>query len=95
MVNWWAHLSHEIVNSLDCAVIGPGTHRMILYLITYSKEDEVTFESLFWDRKVLYYCHAWMRSMPCTNPDCLYLHEFGSQEDSFTNYEIISEYTRP
>lgn len=32
--------------------------------------------------------------MPCTNPDCLYLHEFGSQEDSFTKDEIISEYTR-
>ncbi|KAM0002151.1 putative CCR4-NOT transcription complex subunit 4 [Helianthus debilis subsp. tardiflorus] len=40
------------------------------------------------------YCHAWLRSMPCTNPDCLYLHEFGSQEDSFTKDEIIYDYTR-
>lgn len=31
---------------------------------------------------------------PCTNPDCLYLHEIGSQEDSFTKDEIISAYTR-
>ncbi|KAL5128212.1 putative 60S ribosomal protein L14 [Glycine soja] len=31
---------------------------------------------------------------PCSNPDCLYLHEIGSQEDSFTKYEIISAYTR-
>lgn len=31
---------------------------------------------------------------PCTNPDCLYLHEVGSQEDSFTKDEIISAYTR-
>ncbi|MFQ6619569.1 hypothetical protein Gotur_000516 [Gossypium turneri] len=28
------------------------------------------------------------------NPDCLYLHEIGSQEDSFTKDEIISAYTR-
>ncbi|MFS7932888.1 putative CCR4-NOT transcription complex subunit 4 [Helianthus anomalus] len=40
------------------------------------------------------YCHAWLRSMPCTNPDCLYLHEFESQEDSFTKDEIIYDYTR-
>ncbi|GFZ13189.1 RNA binding (RRM/RBD/RNP motifs) family protein [Actinidia rufa] len=40
------------------------------------------------------YCHAWLRNMPCSNPDCLYLHEIGSQEDSFTKDEIISAYTR-
>ncbi|XP_056166237.1 uncharacterized protein LOC115670873 isoform X2 [Syzygium oleosum] len=40
------------------------------------------------------YCHAWLRNAPCTNPDCLYLHETGSQEDSFTKDEIISAYTR-
>ncbi|GFZ17947.1 RNA binding (RRM/RBD/RNP motifs) family protein [Actinidia rufa] len=31
---------------------------------------------------------------PCSNPHCLYLHEFGSQEDSFTKDEILSAYTR-
>ncbi|KAI3407642.1 uncharacterized protein J3R85_020838 [Psidium guajava] len=40
------------------------------------------------------YCHAWLRNVPCTNPDCLYLHEVGSHEDSFTKDEIISAYTR-
>ncbi|XP_058729850.1 uncharacterized protein LOC131601941 isoform X3 [Vicia villosa] len=40
------------------------------------------------------YCHAWLRNSPCINPDCLYLHEVGSQEDSFTKDEIISAYTR-
>lgn len=30
----------------------------------------------------------------CSNPDCLYLHDIGSQEDSFTKDEIISAYTR-
>jgi|AraCvinosormetaG_1042628.scaffolds.fasta_scaffold06179_1 hypothetical protein len=30
----------------------------------------------------------------CVNPDCLYLHEVGSQDDSFTKDEIISAYTR-
>ena len=31
---------------------------------------------------------------PCSNPDCLYLHEVGPQEDSFSKDEIISAYTR-
>ncbi|CAL5397228.1 unnamed protein product [Camellia sinensis] len=30
----------------------------------------------------------------CSNPDCLYLHEIGTQEDSFTKDGIISAYTR-
>ncbi|URE48824.1 RNA recognition [Musa troglodytarum] len=40
------------------------------------------------------YCHAWLRNMTCSNPDCLYLHDIGSQDDSFTKDEVISAYTR-
>ncbi|XP_058101075.1 uncharacterized protein LOC131245554 isoform X2 [Magnolia sinica] len=36
------------------------------------------------------YCHAWLRNMPCGNPDCLYLHDAGTQEDTFTKDEAIS-----
>ncbi|XP_057451428.1 uncharacterized protein LOC130743273 isoform X2 [Lotus japonicus] len=39
------------------------------------------------------YCHAWLRNMPCSNSDCLYLHEIGSQEDSFIKDDIVSECT--
>ncbi|XP_027342196.1 uncharacterized protein LOC113854995 isoform X3 [Abrus precatorius] len=74
--------------------------------ITYSKEEEAIrciqsvhgfilegrpLRASFGTTK---YCHAWLRNMPCSNPDCLYLHEIGSQEDSFTKDEIISAYTR-
>ncbi|XP_047169821.1 uncharacterized protein LOC124838302 isoform X1 [Vigna umbellata] len=74
--------------------------------ITYSKEEEAIrciqnvhgfvlegrpLRACFGTTK---YCHAWLRSVPCSNPDCLYLHEIGSQEDSFTKDEIISAYTR-
>nr|GMD28224.1 uncharacterized protein LOC109163295 isoform X2 [Ipomoea batatas] len=74
--------------------------------ITYSKEEEAVrciqsvhgfvlegrpLKACFGTTK---YCHAWLRNVPCTNPDCLYLHEIGSQEDSFTKDEIISAYTR-
>ncbi|KAI4322211.1 hypothetical protein L6164_021923 [Bauhinia variegata] len=73
--------------------------------ITYSKEEEAIrciqsvhgfvlegrpLRACFGTTK---YCHAWLRNMPCSNPDCLYLHEIGSQEDSFTKDEIISAYT--
>ncbi|KAL6566670.1 hypothetical protein OROMI_015074 [Orobanche minor] len=65
--------------------------------ITYSKEEEAVrcIQSVhgvcFGTTK---YCHAWLRNVPCSNQDCLYLHEIGSQEDSFTKDEIVSAYTR-
>ncbi|XP_057953845.1 uncharacterized protein LOC131148123 isoform X2 [Malania oleifera] len=74
--------------------------------ITFSKEDEAvrciqTVHGFVLDGRSLRacfgttkYCHAWLRNVPCSNPDCLYLHEIGSQEDSFTKDEIISAYTR-
>ncbi|KAK6271870.1 PREDICTED: uncharacterized protein LOC18590831 isoform X1 [Theobroma cacao] len=74
--------------------------------ITYSKEEEAirciqSVHGFVLDGRPLKacfgttkYCHAWLRNVPCSNPDCLYLHEIGSQEDSFTKDEIISAYTR-
>ncbi|XP_010253492.1 PREDICTED: uncharacterized protein LOC104594737 isoform X2 [Nelumbo nucifera] len=74
--------------------------------ITYSKEEEAirciqsvhgfvlegrSLRACFGTTK---YCHAWLRNVPCSNPDCLYLHDIGTQEDSFTKDEIISAYTR-
>ncbi|OVA18182.1 RNA recognition motif domain [Macleaya cordata] len=74
--------------------------------ITYSKEDEAvrciqsvhgfvledrSLRACFGTTK---YCHAWLRNTPCNNPDCLYLHEVGRQEDSFSKDEIVSAYTR-
>ncbi|ESQ42329.1 hypothetical protein EUTSA_v10012567mg [Eutrema salsugineum] len=74
--------------------------------ITYAKEEEAVrciqaVHGFTLDGKPLKacfgttkYCHAWLRNVACINPDCLYLHEVGSQEDSFTKDEIISAYTR-
>ncbi|MCL7034119.1 hypothetical protein MKW94_016476 [Papaver nudicaule] len=74
--------------------------------ITYSREEEAVrciqsvhgyvledkpLKACFGTTK---YCHAWLRNTPCNNPECLYLHEVGTQEDSFTKDEIISAYTR-
>ncbi|CAB1099016.1 unnamed protein product [Ectocarpus sp. CCAP 1310/34] len=30
------------------------------------------------------YCNSFLRNLPCNNPDCLYLHELGDEEDRFT-----------
>ncbi|PNY05667.1 RNA-binding (RRM/RBD/RNP motif) family protein [Trifolium pratense] len=35
-----------------------------------------------------------MHGSETCNPDCVYLHEVGSQEDSFTKDEVVSAYTR-
>lgn len=34
------------------------------------------------------YCATYLRNAPCSNPDCLYLHELGEEEDRFTKEEI-------
>lgn len=70
--------------------------------ITYSKNEEAirciqVVNGYILDGKPLRacfgttkYCHAWLRNMPCGNPDCLYLHDAGTQEDTFTKDEAIS-----
>ncbi|KAL5172246.1 putative 60S ribosomal protein L14 [Glycine soja] len=73
-----AHAETEMCVSLYCYVNGRGFNLCIC-------------RACFGTTK---YCHAWLINMPCSNPDCLYLHEIGSREDSFTKYEIISVYTR-
>ncbi|XP_068668358.1 uncharacterized protein [Aristolochia californica] len=83
-----------------------SSNNTVSVYITYTKEEEAvrciqlvhgftldgrSLRACFGTTK---YCHTWLRSMPCSNPDCLYLHEVGVQEDSFTKDEIISAYTR-
>lgn len=36
------------------------------------------------------YCNFFLRGQKCTNPDCLYLHALGSDDDSFTKEEMQS-----
>nr|VDC98615.1 unnamed protein product [Brassica rapa] len=74
--------------------------------ITYSKEEEAircirSVHLFVFDGRPLKacfgtmkYCHAWIRNMPCNNVECLYLHEIGFQEDSFTKDETISVHMR-
>ncbi|KAG0466360.1 hypothetical protein HPP92_017940 [Vanilla planifolia] len=83
-----------------------STNNTFSVYITYAREDEAVrciqaVHNYILDGKPLRacfgttkYCHAWLRNMNCNNPDCLYLHDIGSQEDSFTKDEIISAHTR-
>jgi CCR4-NOT transcription complex subunit 4 len=38
------------------------------------------------------YCSAFIKGMRCNNPECTYLHEMGSAEDTFTKQEIQAGY---
>lgn len=38
------------------------------------------------------YCNAFLRYQQCSNPDCLYLHDMGSDNDSFTKEEMLARY---
>ena len=64
--------------------------------VTYSKPEEAyrcieTVDGCVLNDKVLRasfgttkYCSYFLRNRPCTNPDCMYLHELGDDKDSFT-----------
>jgi CCR4-NOT transcription complex subunit 4 len=40
------------------------------------------------------YCNNFIKNVPCTNPECVYLHELGDDDDRFTKEEIqASAYT--
>ncbi|KAL0923045.1 hypothetical protein M5K25_007088 [Dendrobium thyrsiflorum] len=64
--------------------------RCIQYVHNYTLESK-SLRACFGTTK---YCHSWLRNMTCSNPDCLYLHDIGCQDDSFTKDEIISAYSR-
>ncbi|KAM0953252.1 putative transcription factor C3H family [Dioscorea sansibarensis] len=98
-------LKVSIARPTSAAQQAPNSNTFSVY-ITYAREDEAIrciqavhnfalegkpLRACFGTTK---YCHTWLRNMTCSNPDCLYLHDIGSQEDSFTKDEIISAYTR-
>ncbi|KAL5740713.1 hypothetical protein ACOSQ2_029893 [Xanthoceras sorbifolium] len=87
-------------------VIQHSSNNSCCVYITYSKEEEAirciqTVHSFILEGRPLRacfgttkYCHAWLRNLPCSIPDCLYLHDFGPQEDSFSKDDIVSAFTR-
>ncbi|GAA0141773.1 ubiquitin-protein ligase [Lithospermum erythrorhizon] len=74
--------------------------------VTYSKEQEAirciqSIHGFILEGRLLKasfgtakYCHAWLRNLPCNNPGCLYLHRFGTEEDSFHKDEEAAVQTR-
>ncbi|KAG8647320.1 uncharacterized protein LOC110622649 isoform X2 [Manihot esculenta] len=94
------------ISKTATGVIQHSSNKSCCVYITYSKEEEAvrciqsvhsfvlegrTLRACFGTTK---YCHAWLKNMPCSIPDCLYLHEFGTQEDSFTKDDLVSAFTR-
>ncbi|KAH9298946.1 hypothetical protein KI387_030628, partial [Taxus chinensis] len=37
------------------------------------------------------YCYSWLKNVPCKNPDCLFLHNLGIEEDTFRKEEMASK----
>ncbi|KDO30128.1 hypothetical protein SPRG_05320 [Saprolegnia parasitica CBS 223.65] len=38
------------------------------------------------------YCNFFLRNLVCNNPECLYLHELGETDDSFTKEEMATDF---
>ncbi|KAK6943749.1 RNA recognition motif domain [Dillenia turbinata] len=87
-------------------VIQHSSNNFCSVYITYSKEEEAVrciqsvhnfvlegrpLRACFGTTK---YCHSWLKNVPCSNSDCLYLHNFGAQEDTFDKDEIATAFAR-
>ncbi|KAG9448051.1 hypothetical protein H6P81_014179 [Aristolochia fimbriata] len=80
----------------------PSSNNSCSVYITFSKDEEAirciqVVNGFILDGRPLRacfgttkYCHAWLRNMPCGNPDCLYLHDTGSQEVSYSKDEAYA-----
>lgn len=69
--------------------------------ITYTKYEDAkkciqAIDSTWLDGKLVRcsfgttkYCAYFLRGIPCSNPDCMYLHEFANEADTFSKDEIM------
>ncbi|EHK25041.1 uncharacterized protein TRIVIDRAFT_208701 [Trichoderma virens Gv29-8] len=79
-----------------------GQHHSLGIYVTFEKPDEATrciqavHGSQNGDRilKAQYgttkYCSAWLKNEKCNNPGCMFLHEQGDEEDSYTRQDLSS-----
>lgn len=77
-----------------------SSHTTVSAYVTFVYKDDakVSIQSLegFWLEGNLLrasfgttkYCNKFIRGVPCNNPDCVYLHELGDDDDRFTKEEI-------
>ncbi|KAK4281441.1 hypothetical protein QN277_012934 [Acacia crassicarpa] len=94
------------ISRTAAGVVQHSANNSCCVYITYSKEAEAvrciqSVHCFVLDGKSLRacfgttkYCHAWLRNLACSNRDCLYLHDYGSQEDSFTKDELVLAFAR-
>lgn len=79
-----------------------GQHQSLGIYVTFEKPEEATrciqavHGSQNGDRylKAQYgttkYCSAWLKNEKCNNPGCMFLHEQGDEEDSYTRQDLSS-----
>lgn len=79
-----------------------GQHHSLGIYVTFEKPEEATrciqavHGSQNGDRVLkaqhgtTKYCSAWLKNEKCTNPGCMFLHEQGEEEDSYTRQDLSS-----
>lgn len=58
-----------------------------IHAVNGSQNGERTLKAQLGTTK---YCSAWLRHEPCTNRNCMFLHELGEEEDSYTRQDLSS-----
>jgi hypothetical protein len=89
----------KIVVNKNNVYSGPQGRSVSAY-VTYFREQDAASAIADVDKKVLdsrvlrasfgttKYCSYFLRSVRCPNPDCMYLHELGTEDDSFTKEDM-------
>lgn len=79
-----------------------GQHQSLGIYVTFEKPDEAmrciqaVHGSVNGDRTLkaqhgtTKYCSAWLKNEKCSNPGCMFLHEQGDEEDSYTRQDLSS-----
>lgn len=77
-----------------------STHSTVSAYVTYTHKEDAraaiqAIDGHWIDNSMLRasfgttkYCNNFIKGATCNNPDCVYLHEFGDDEDRFTKEEI-------
>lgn len=98
----YGKISKLVVNKTNLhRAASQGREPTVSAYITYDRAEDATkailaVDSTWIDGKMLRasfgttkYCAYFLRGIQCTNPDCMYLHEFGHDDDTFTKDDIV------
>jgi CCR4-NOT transcription complex subunit 4 len=93
-------------SNLQTATKSPDTTRAptVSAYITYAKPEDAgsciqAIDGTWLDGKLLRasfgttkYCSYFLRGVECANPDCMYLHDYAAEDDTYNKEDIVLKF---